>query len=189
MVLIIHFFDLLYTFSTYYTTFSIRHLTIVCSRIFDRGAFPLKMKINSVRCDLQSLMVVKNADNWSCDKPVIKGKVSRGTKCKILCPDGHDLVKGKHFFQLMSFIKFIHRNSIFGKDLLFICNFQVKSVIFTDVTSMVNGKNQKKSYFHVKQTVRLSAKTSLYESYILTESSLKRSFRRIFQRKTGTLIE
>ena len=58
-------------------------------------------------------MVVKNAENWSCDKPVIEGKVSRGTKCNIVCPDGHDLVKGEHVFQLMSFIKFIWRISGF----------------------------------------------------------------------------
>ena len=54
---------------------------------------------------------------------------------------------------------------------------------------MVNGKNQKMSYFHVKQTVRSPAKKPLYESYILTESSLKQSLRRIFQSKTETRIE
>ena len=43
-------------------------------------------------------MAVKNAEDWSCDKPVIEGKVSRNAKCNIVCPIGHDLVKGEPYF-------------------------------------------------------------------------------------------
>ena len=51
-----------------------------------------------MKCDLTSLMAVKNAEHWSCDKPVIEGKVSKNAKCNIVCPVGHDLVKGKSNF-------------------------------------------------------------------------------------------
>ena len=47
------------------------------------------------KCDLQQLEKPKYAERWSCDSPIINGKVSRKTNCEIVCLDGHDKIEGE----------------------------------------------------------------------------------------------
>ena len=51
------------------------------------------------RCDLQQLVKPKFALNWSCDKPNENGKVSKKTKCEIVCPDDYDIFSGEKLFR------------------------------------------------------------------------------------------
>ena len=50
--------------------------------------------LDSGQCDLQSLLLPANANEWTCNKAVNQGKVSKNTKCKLDCLEGHDLIKG-----------------------------------------------------------------------------------------------
>ena len=36
-----------------------------------------------------------NAEHWLCTKPIQNQKVPTNTKCEVVCPDGHDVVKGE----------------------------------------------------------------------------------------------
>ena len=49
-------------------------------------------------CDLNELMKPENADNWLCNKPIENEKVKKLTKCRIVCQNGFDFVKGENQF-------------------------------------------------------------------------------------------
>ena len=81
-------------------------ITIVCQKAH-RFSCGLYLKQSIVRscstsksssertCDLKTLAMPENVDSWSCDKPILEGKVEKYTRCKIVCSDGYDFSKGK----------------------------------------------------------------------------------------------
>ena len=49
---------------------------------------------NAGQCDIQSIPLPENAEEWSCDQPINQQKVPRNTRCSLTCFDGHDLIQG-----------------------------------------------------------------------------------------------
>ena len=76
-------------------------------------------------------MKPKFALRWSCDKPEENGKVSKKTKCEIVCPDGYDIFSGKKLFRSKVWESTIKND------------FKAENVIFMYAEKVEFGINQK----------------------------------------------
>ena len=52
------------------------------------------------QCDLKEIPLPENANQWSCNEAINEQMVMQGTKCELICPDGYDVINGKHEFSL-----------------------------------------------------------------------------------------
>ena len=54
------------------------------------------------QCNLEAIPLPENAKQWSCNKAINEQMVMQGTKCQLICPDGYDVINGKHEYSLIT---------------------------------------------------------------------------------------
>ena len=118
------------------------------------------------KCDLKLLPKSINADRWSCTKSITNDEVSQNAKCRLLCLEGYDLIKG-NFYVCKNICTYLH--SILCRfpsewqyywyyprvTAVWVWKFRIKEndEIFIDVKKTVIGWNQIMLLFLVKQMV------------------------------------
>ena len=51
--------------------------------------------IISDNCDIELLVLPKNAENWVCNKAIQSNHIAKNSKCRVLCKTGYQVAKGK----------------------------------------------------------------------------------------------